>query len=273
MNKKILVVISFTLILIFMGCTTTPEEPEWNNPVDPVLPPYTPPETYITSGPAELSEVGTHTVTFAFRGNENITEFSYKIDSQDWSPWQIDTVATLDYMDEGEHIFQVKGRYNVEEEDKSPDSRTFIVNAVKGPALMFFPRKIIVAINRTFTIDIFAEEVSNMMGVYIEIPLNGLPLELIGYQVYDDSGDFLLKNGGELLTLDDTNYDTLKINLALSTADPAGIEGTGKLVELEVRFNGSESIEMPFSPNCEMQDSEIQKIEINELVPAVIVKE
>ena len=270
MSKNIFLPIIF--ILLFINCTQTPEEPEWENPVDPESPAYILPETYITSGPTELSEVDNHTVTFIFSGNENITEFSYKIDSQDWSPWQVDTVATLDYLDEGEHIFQVKGRYNIEEEDTSPDSRTFIVNAVKGPALMFFPRKIIVAINSIFTIDIFAEEVSNMMGVYIEIPLNGLPLELIGYQVYDGSGDFLLKNGGQLLTLDETSDNILKINLALATADPAGLDGTGKLVELEVRFTGNENIEMPFSSNCEMQDSEIQLIEINELVPAVIVK-
>jgi len=273
MDKNILVVIYFTLILILMGCTTTPEEPEWNNPVDPESPAYVEPETYITSGPIELSELDTHTVTFTFSGSENVVEFSCKIDSQDWSPWQTDTTATFNYLDEGEHIFQVKGRYNVEGEDDTPDSRTFTVNAVQGPALMFYPRKITIQANSTFSIDIIAEEVKDLMGVYVEIPLNGIPVELIEYKIYDDSGDFLLKNGGELVTLDDTNDDTLKINLALATADPAGLSGTGKLAQLEMRFIGSESIEIQFSPNCEMQDNEINRIDINELVPAVIIKE
>ena len=60
---------TLALVLAGFGCSTLPDEPEFDNPILPDDPNYEPPQTTITSGLVEGAVVVNHTVTFTWAGN------------------------------------------------------------------------------------------------------------------------------------------------------------------------------------------------------------
>ena len=273
MNKVLAILMA--ILFVCLACEPLPEEPEYDNPEDKEKnPDYIAPETDIVSGPGEGEELTSHTVTFEFSGNENVQEYSYRLDDEDWSAWQEVSTVTFEYLDEDDHSFQVMGRYNQDDEDETPAIRNFTVNAIQGPALRFFPRKINTTSGSTFSVEIYAEEVVDMMGVSLEISTSDIPVDIISYQILDQDGDFLLQNGGNVITLDEQDGTvSLVLNIAVSNSDPAGLSGSGAIVRMEMELTSSENAEVNFNELSEMQNSEIQDIEINELVPLKIFVE
>jgi hypothetical protein len=108
---KIIVEIGLLLLVGMMACETLPEEPEYDNPIIPDDPNFELPQTTITSGPSEEAVVDTHTVTFMWIGNQEGMDFTYRLYEGDWSAWSSDTSVTYAYLDEGDYLFEVKGRY------------------------------------------------------------------------------------------------------------------------------------------------------------------
>ena len=94
---------------IFLGCekTTTFNPGDWVNNPD-----FIPPDTFLISDEIEGSIFDISSVTIEWEGSENVTEFSYNLDSLQWSSWSTETAVTLEYLDEGSHVFYVKGRYD-----------------------------------------------------------------------------------------------------------------------------------------------------------------
>jgi len=266
------ILLSIITLFLVMGCDEVPDQPEWINPADPDNPDYQDPLTEIISGPAEGETVNAHTVSFEFSGNEDIIRFSYKLDDADWSEWSAENEVDFQYLDEGEHTFMLQGSFNDEKVEETPQVRNFTVDAVQGPALMFFPRKVNVGPAENFTVDILAEEVEDMMGLYLEIPADASSLELISSEVLDGSGDFLLQNGGNVIKLIEDAGGVIKMEIMITTAEPAGLSGSGAIARLEFRFDGSQDIEYSFSDNNEMRDSDIQQIAINELTSLKVFK-
>ena len=84
--------------------------------------------------------------------------FSYKLDNQNWSNWSNVKEATFTYLDEGKHTFMVKAKYinNIEQEE--PAKVDFTVDAVKGPALMFRPRKVEITAGQYFDVEFLCLE-------------------------------------------------------------------------------------------------------------------
>ena len=257
------------IALMLIGCPGTLEEPEWNNPTDPDLPTFVEPETIIDNGPLNDAVVNDHTVTFQFSGNENVVEYSWLLNGSDWSDWNTVNSITFDYLDEGDYEFQVKGRYNDIEEDGSPALRVFTIDAVQGPALRFLPRKVIIASDEIFSVDIIAEEVTNLSGMQIIIPLSG-GLELINYQLYESGTDFLSKSCNQFLSIvDDTNSEFKAVIGRVSDTLP-GVDGTGEIIRLTLKYTGTIDASLTFDNSCELQDPDMNVIPLNETVECVI---
>ena len=98
----------------------------------------TPPETEIDGGPSGLP--GAPDVTFAFRGNDNLTppaslQFAWRVDEGAWSSFGSDSSVTLTMLAPGPHVFEVMARDLAGNEDPTPALRAFTV----GPAVPPWP--------------------------------------------------------------------------------------------------------------------------------------
>ncbi len=92
----------------------------------------TPPDTAITDGPGDF--VSAPSVTVTFTGTDNLTPmaqlvFAWRVDSGVWSAFAPATTAALSQLADGSHTFEVKARDLAGNEDPTPATRTFTVDA------------------------------------------------------------------------------------------------------------------------------------------------
>ena len=116
-------------------------------------------------------------VEITWEGNELVTEYRYKYDSFDWTEWSSTTSATLSYLDEGDHQLSVQSRY-LSGDASDVASVSFVVDAVAGPALMFYPRRHFAQAGETVTFQILAEEVTDLMMTEIHLEYDPAMLEI-----------------------------------------------------------------------------------------------
>ncbi|MFA4907804.1 MAG: cohesin domain-containing protein [archaeon] len=254
-------------MVLWLGCESI-DNPGADNPLDPDNPGYIEPEVTIVDGPAPDMVESIPNVTFIVGLNETAQEFVYRLNQSVWSSWRTDTVVTLTFLDEGDYLFECKARNTVGIEGQIIGS-TFRINAITGPALRFYPRKVSVAPNEEFTVEVWAEEVNNLAGAEVEIPINTDVLEFI-------SVDYLsiLGEAGNLLCVnEDTPGTALFKSTQYRVGQPATVSGSGSLMRLTFKFKGAQSSQLAFSTNCAMLDSAMQAIPIHELVGLEIVKE
>jgi len=96
---------------------------------------FTPPETFVTSGPDDGGWWPTSEVTFTWSGDDSLTpiadlQYSYKLDSDDFTAFTGTTAETYDGLAGGLHTFAVKSRDLAGHEDLSPDTLNFSVGFV-----------------------------------------------------------------------------------------------------------------------------------------------
>ena len=80
--------------------------------------------------------------------------------------------GALDYLDEGQYTFNVKSRYSNEVEDDTPAIATFIVDAVESSGLRIFNLYTESTINNTVQIEIFAEDIEDVVAIEFDIAFN-----------------------------------------------------------------------------------------------------
>ena len=84
---------------------------------------------------------------------------------------QNNTSIILDYLDEGTHRFQLQGEYPTGDISDIIEIN-FNVDAVLGPALIFFPRRHFTTQGNTVTFQVIAEEVYDLTGMEMIIQYN-----------------------------------------------------------------------------------------------------
>jgi sugar lactone lactonase YvrE len=88
----------------------------------------TPPETYITSGPAP--ETVQRSVTFTVSADDLYSpevEFSWRLDDGDWSPYGASPLIALNELASGVHRFEVRARDVTGNVDLTPAAQSFTV--------------------------------------------------------------------------------------------------------------------------------------------------
>jgi len=244
------------------------------NPYDTTSTDFVAPRTIILEGPAYNSVITTHEATFRWTGNETAYEYKYLFDNLEWSNWSTDTAAHFQYLDENYHVFSIKSRTAAQKEEDSIHVRIFMVDAIQGPALRFYPRHVAVSVNEVFTIEVYAEEVSDMAGVYLEIPMNPAGLEYVSHLVYTIGDAFLAKGSDNVLSVEETDESQLlKISLARISGSAPEVSGTGALVQMIYRFTGTENTQIDFSIECQFQNEQMEKFIFSELVGCIVEKE
>lgn len=261
---KIVVLVGLTFGIL--SCSESLEYPSQDNPLDPGNPTFIPPLTSIISGPTEDETIDTANVTFKWRGNRDDSEYSYRLGELEWSDWSDDSTVLYTYLDELEYIFEVKSRYLSSIEEEQPQSVNFRIDAVQGPSFVIFNRHNVVEAGETFTVDILAEEVSDFFAAKIIIDYDPLRLEVISVIALDAETDFLRQNNAEVIMFSEFDNRTgrISIDLGIWNGDPAGVSGTGAIIQIHFKALDSGSTLLRFNQDSQMRSPDNIPIIINE---------
>jgi hypothetical protein len=208
-------------------------------------------------------------IEFTWEGNELVTEYRYKYDSFDWTDWSESTSATLSYLDEGDHQLSVQSRY-LNGDTSDVTSVSFIVDAVAGPALMFYPRRHFAQAGETVTFQIMAEEVTNLMMSEIHLEYDPAKLEIMSVS----QGSFF-QNGQNSIFLYEINTEAgaVQINTTLLDGDNPAVSGTGDLAEIQVKLLQAGSATLSFNGSDAFIGPENNDITILEKINGLVLVE
>jgi len=257
----------YLFILLFaLNCEDT--VPIRDNPLDDEGGDYISPTISlldIVDGDTLYSE----SVEFTLEGNELVADFRYKLDSFDWTDWNESNTTTLSYLDEGNRQLSVQSRYlNGDTSDVA--SVSFVVDAVGGPSLMFYPRRHFAQAGETVTFQIKAEEVTNLMMSEIHLEYDPTMLEIMSIS----QGSFF-QNGQNSIFLYEINAEAgaVQINTTLLDGDSPSVSGTGDLAEIQVKLLQSGSATVNFNGSDAFIDPENNDITILEKINGLVVTE
>ena len=255
MYRFYLVGISFFLI----SCTV--EDLAYENDLDPQNPEFTEPQTTIK--PVSSDNFAKSSFVIEWQGIISSMEFRYKLDEKEWSNWDIQTSATLNYLDEGSHLFLVRGRYLSGYEEATPDSLPFSTDAVTGPALRIAPLYKETVNGDAFTVDIMAEDLSNVAGAEIFILFDA---SVLAYQSID-KGEFFGRAQGQVLEITKLKTSNLlQIDIGAYNGTYPAASGSGVIATLH--FN---TLKVGQSALTLQQDSSLRDKDNNVLSTNILV--
>ena len=214
-------------LLLFLSC----DEEILTNPLDEENnPDYVEPQTIITVTDLDGSTLDTSAVTITFAGNDEVTEYSYSADSSSWSSWASTTSYKMEYLDEGQHTFSVKGRYASGNEDESPAAAVFTVDAVEDSSLRLYPLRHIISVDSTATCHIMAEGTDSLKSATITLSYDVASLEIVSVS----QGDMFTGTGVSVF-IDEEVSGTITIHTMYLGGDSPYVSGTGSLAVIQVK--------------------------------------
>ena len=239
MPLKINRIISLLFLFLFIACEELNIDPENPFEADEPIPEIT----------SLYQNINGSTASFNWEGNKFAFSYSFRLESQsyedpvgiyiNWSDWSSDTLVTLEDLDEGQYIFQVKSRFD-EIEQSEPTTINFEVDAIPGPALRIYPLNQIVNTGYEFDVYLYFEEVpeeSAVTGLHVEIQIDQNELEFITDQF--QYGELITGFNGTTIYPDPSYssedlYTSVSI-LGVADSSGIGIYGTGSIVRLRLR--------------------------------------
>jgi len=247
------------ILFCFISCTV--EDLAYENELDPQNPEFTEPETTIK--PVSSDNFSKSSFVVEWQGNISSMEFRHKLDQKDWSGWDIQTSTTLNYLDEGSHLFLVEGRYLSGYVEATPDSLSFTTDAVTGPALRIAPLYKEAVNGDTVTIDIMAEDLSNVTGAEIFLLFDA---SVLAYKNID-KGEFFGRALGQVLEITKLKTSNLlQIDIGAYSGTYPAASGSGVIAT--VHFN---TLKVGQSPITLQQDSSLRDKDNNVLSTNILV--
>ena len=254
------------MVFIIGSCSIFEGPEEISNPLDPSDPDFVPPAVTFIQSPAEGDTVDTCFVAFEWEGIKPSMNYSYRLDEQEWSDWSSGHSVEHPLLDDGDHRFEVKSQYFNGVERDNPQTINFVVDDILGPALRIYSRLTEVTVGEQFSIEIIAEDVSNMAMAKIVIKFNELFLQVISIQVYEDDTAFLRTNGGTVIPFSqyDNSNGTITINVGVATGSPAGVTGTGAVAKIDFTSTTSGYFSIRFDNSSILRDPDNIPIQLYE---------
>ena len=264
MSRRLFILIG---LLFIWTCEDVPIVQD--NPLDDDNPDYTPPSISFTSGPSEGQTIPDSDITFSWEGNELVTEYRSKLDAGTWKDWSDATTFVWEYLDEGNHQIALQGRYN-SGDTSDVVTISFTVDAVQGPALIFYPRAVTASVGSSVTFQVLAEEVTNLTAAQFNISFDPSKLEILSV-----TQGAMLQISGE--SIFDVDYDNATgsvsvITAALGGSQPA-VDGTGVLLELELKVNAAGTSTLEFDGTELFRDPDNNDITIAQMVNGLVLVE
>ncbi|UCD37149.1 MAG: hypothetical protein JSW54_09975 [Fidelibacterota bacterium] len=227
MVARLIKIVGTGLVLVLVAgwwsCVSPPGEPEFDNPLDPEGDDYIDPiTTIVTTPPGTVYE---SSVTISWQGSHELLEFSWRLDSQSWSAWASDTSITLEYLDEGDHLFEIKSRYATGEEETSPVQVEFTVDAVYNQSLLLYPYRVELVSGQPLEVQLQAHDMPSLTGVEVTLAYDGTSLQ-------PDTaltGPFLAKDGGTTITFSEVG-ETWNVSTGVAQGPATGVSGSGTII-------------------------------------------
>ena len=242
-----------------------------DNLLDPENPEFITPAVSITSGPSNGEIVTTAVASFSWEGNKPFMLFKHAFDGE-WQDWTDQKSAQFTYLDEGDHSFSIKSTYTTEAGDTSGHESEvstidFKVDAVDGPALVFYPRRHIASVGETVNFKIIAEEVENLSAAEILVSYDKRSIKIL-----DVTQGNIFVGGSE--SLFHTEIDSLSGNLYLLTALLGGqspsFSGTSDIVSITVKVVEAGMTYLSFQGSEVFKDPDNNTITIVEAVNGLV---
>ena len=181
------------IFLFLFGCETF--DVLTDNPLDPNNPDYELPNVSIldlTDG----QKLSTDKIDVYLQGNENVSEYSYKIKSSDsfvdmndtWSIWSSSNVVSLEFLNEYSYELIVKSRYPTKRESNVVRV-DFSVDAIKPGSLLLYPKQIQGNVFANSKLLLYAHELTNVSALDFIIEYDETKMAFAGNQgskVYGD---------------------------------------------------------------------------------------
>ena len=263
MIKRLFIV----FILLFWSCEEIVVQQD--NLLDPGNPEYDPPVITFVSGPGGGETISTSEATFSWEGNDLVSEYRTKINNDPWGDWADHTSITLQYLDEGGYTFSIQGRYTTED-TSAVISNNFSVDAVQGPALMFYPRANFSSVGSNVTFQVLAEEVTSLTAAQFNVTFDPSKLEIVSVT----EGSLLQINGESIFSTEfDNQAGSLSVITAALGGDLPSVDGTGVLLELVLSVKATGTSNLEFDGTELLRDPDNNNISISETVNGLVISE
>ena len=259
--------LSIIIVLLFWSCDEVVLEQD--NLLDPGNPEYDPPVITFVSGPGGGETISTSEATFIWEGNDLITEYRTSFLNDPWGDWADHTLITLQYLDEDNYSFSVQGRYS-SGDTSAVVTNNFTVDAVQGPALMFYPRANFSSVGSNVTFQVHAEDVNDLTAVQFNVTFDPSKLEIVSVT----QGSFFLEFGESIFSFDFDNQtgSFSVVTAALGGDQPSGM-GTGPLLEVVLTVKETGTSYLEFDGTELFRDPDNNNISISEAVNGVVISE
>jgi len=237
-----------------------------DNPIDPDNPSYIPPIVSIVNGITIGETVTSENLSIEYSGNESSMLFRTRLDTSNWTGWSNNLFVTLDYMDEGDHEFWLQGKYTTGDTSETI-SVPFTVDAVGGPSLMFFPRRITATQGETVTFSIMAEEVYDLAGLETVLEFDPAKVTLMSVSsagLFDETGDpiFFYEHN--------ESQGRLTVTAAVWGNESPAFTGTHPIAILSFRADHTGNIAIDFGETSIFRDPNNLNITVWESIPGLI---
>ena len=142
--------------------------------------------------------------------------------------------------------------------DNPLDIEAITEEGIETPALMFFPDEININTNEIFTVSVYALDVQNVAGAYININYDQDKLLLIAI----NPGTFFSDLQDPLYFSETQNSGKIELYTVFFGADSSSVSGTGSLFSIMFAASKSGVSSLTYGTNCELVDPDDIQIEI-----------
>ena len=150
--------------------------------------------------------------------------------------------------------------------DNSLDIEAANEEGMETPALVFFPDEINVNTGETFTVSVFALDVENVAGAYINLDYDQDKLSFLTIE----EGTFFSDLQDPIYFTETQNSGTIELYTAFLGADSTSVSGTGSFMSIVFSASASGVSSLTFSPDCELVDPDDVAIEIKSFGEGVV---
>ncbi len=142
--------------------------------------------------------------------------------------------------------------------DNPLDEEVALEDGIDTPALVFFPDEVTVNAGETFTVSVYALNVEDVAGAYINIDYDKNKLLLMTI----NPGTFFSDLQDPIYFTETENSGTIELYTAFLGADLSSVSGTGSFMSIVFSASASGVSSLTYSTDCELADPDDIAIEI-----------
>ena len=134
------------------------------------------------------------------------------------------------------------------------------------PALVIFPHEVNVNTGETFTVSVYALDVQNVAGAYINLDYDQNKLLLMAI----NPGTFFSDLQDPIYFTETQNSGTIELYTIFLGADSTSVSGTGSFMSIVFSASAGGVSSLTFSTDCELADPDDNPIEIKSFGEGVV---